>query len=616
MTETSSGIVSLLPLVIALSILGLCFFSAHKTQTDGSIRTHVLTELMKIEENNVQSSEKASLNVKILNTYIERDGEPNWQYPWLISGDGEEQIILAEPFRESKLFITSDDGVTPLSSHNTNFEWRVVSSDGETVNKYSGTNSLDIVFETIGVQYVFVSKFDLAHQEIATARVKVYVRYVRREIRSLTDEDLDMTLDTMALLWRVPQDEGLKLYGDNYYSADKLLKVHLALAGASECDHMHDGMGFIPHHAALTILFERSIQAVNPKVSLPYWDYALDFQKIADLGEGADYMEFLNSEVFTAKYFGSTDEETHYIKDGRWAGLTVPTTDYLSEEEFETLPHNAFGYLRAPWSSNSDPGYIRTSYMCGVDPSDLFPVSKCDKFQTLLMYDTLVDWGKAVSYDPHGPVHILLGGAVGCKDAYERLNELFDEDTVHDLTQFAFGLHKNLFRWDLIVCEEGKDYCTCPDLEKMIQTEDGLNEIIVRSGLKSIIGDVDLTLEQQKLVADVMCNSHLKDGDQLQASSSYAPEFWPIHPTLERAYQYKMLEKPFGSLDWMDGTGTWLQHFYKNDDCTGHKETDIILDGYFPLSIGNKDTLTNREFMDLLDPSLSVLDYVYDNFDW
>ena len=38
-------------------------------------------------------------------------------------------------------------------------------------------------------------------------------------------------------------------------------------------DRMHDGMGFMTQHFALTNQYEMALQAVNPTVALPYWDY-------------------------------------------------------------------------------------------------------------------------------------------------------------------------------------------------------------------------------------------------------------------------------------------------------------------------------------------------------
>jgi hypothetical protein len=45
----------------------------------------------------------------------------------------------------------------------------------------------------------------------------------------------------------------------------------MSLMGRGPADHMHDGLGFLTHHMALSRMFENVMQLVNPKVSLPYW---------------------------------------------------------------------------------------------------------------------------------------------------------------------------------------------------------------------------------------------------------------------------------------------------------------------------------------------------------
>ena len=39
---------------------------------------------------------------------------------------------------------------------------------------------------------------------------------------------------------------------------------------------MHDGYGFVTQHSALSKWFEVVMQAVNPVVTLPYWDYTIE----------------------------------------------------------------------------------------------------------------------------------------------------------------------------------------------------------------------------------------------------------------------------------------------------------------------------------------------------
>ena len=40
----------------------------------------------------------------------------------------------------------------------------------------------------------------------------------------------------------------------------------------------HEGTGFLTHHLALTNSFEASLRAVDPAVTLPYWDFSIEGQ--------------------------------------------------------------------------------------------------------------------------------------------------------------------------------------------------------------------------------------------------------------------------------------------------------------------------------------------------
>jgi hypothetical protein len=60
-----------------------------------------------------------------------------------------------------------------------------------------------------------------------------------------------------------------------YVDLGTMAMDHNTLAGNSDCDHMHDGLGFLTNHGAQTVQFEQALQAVNPRVSVPYWDYTI-----------------------------------------------------------------------------------------------------------------------------------------------------------------------------------------------------------------------------------------------------------------------------------------------------------------------------------------------------
>lgn len=42
----------------------------------------------------------------------------------------------------------------------------------------------------------------------------------------------------------------------------------------------HAGLQFLTAHAAFGLMMERSLHAVNPRVSLPFWDYMFEAETL------------------------------------------------------------------------------------------------------------------------------------------------------------------------------------------------------------------------------------------------------------------------------------------------------------------------------------------------
>lgn len=118
-------------------------------------------------------------------------------------------------------------------------------------------------------------------------------------------------------------------------------------------------------HAALTLKFEKALQAVDPRVTVPYWDYTVDSHYIADNYDGQFSKHWFDSDVsrpppcaphprlctnpavtmalhagwpadgydhgacsfaeqvFADDIFGRADPDEHFISTGRWAKLEV-----------------------------------------------------------------------------------------------------------------------------------------------------------------------------------------------------------------------------------------------------------------------------------------------------
>lgn len=60
-----------------------------------------------------------------------------------------------------------------------------------------------------------------------THSFEVTVKYVRREIRDLTDRDRETFFNAVSVLQRVPSAVGREIYGDKFYSKDYFNRLHL-----------------------------------------------------------------------------------------------------------------------------------------------------------------------------------------------------------------------------------------------------------------------------------------------------------------------------------------------------------------------------------------------------
>ena len=174
---------------------------------------------------------------------------------------------------------------------------------------------------------------------------------------------------------------------------------------------MHDGLGFLTSHMALTLAFEAALQAVRPQSSVPFWDFTIDSARLADgkwsslsaspmwqddwFGEADAHVEerdaaaraAADDDAAAAEEEGGgeadrralratkaetaaraeeaaerraerlrlggvarSDEQKHLytVTAGRWAFLEVDHGHGVWNRTY----HNSYGYLRAPWNNN------------------------------------------------------------------------------------------------------------------------------------------------------------------------------------------------------------------------------------------------------------------------
>jgi len=573
---------------------------------------------------NSKSDEKANdLVLEVVNKYSERDGSPGQQYSWL------EGNLLVEPYQPTTFRVVNHDIAKE-------YQWEVYKKNtGDLENIFPGHEFVhSFAQEDVwSDKFVVVNEYEIDDAAEGNSRkishsaiAKLYTRYVRREIRNLDEEDREEVLDAMAIHWKVSQEAGEKLYGPNYRSMLTLLEYHLSGAGDAECDHYHDGYGFLSQHAALTILFEQSLQAVNPRLALPYWDYVRDFEDLYQ--SGAPLSALKNKEgLFTADVFGATAPDGR-VADGRWAGLTVPTVDDLgSDLARSVVPHDPYGHLRAPWANDPDRHVRRGAETCGVAGYDADSTAKCSTLAALTGLGTFEEWTAYASYAPHGPAHVLLGGALGCAAEWDAVAAAgVDEATTTVWRRWAQSYRKSGWRAGKIVC--GEAGCACPELGAYRGDAGAARRFL--EGDCGVTGLGGLTEDQVQAVVSAVCASPgLRVGENLQASSSWTPEFWPLHGTVERMLQLRLLqgqggggggggdrrEEWWGGFDW-SSTASWAGG--SQADCAGHRGGDPVLLGRDRVRVkGAAAEVTAAGLLGMLGPDrMHELDYVYDTSDW
>lgn len=480
---------------------------------------------------------------------------------------------------------------------------------------------------------ILVEEQDSDENTIASSSGTAVCMYVRREIRSLTEDDLAATMDAMYTLWSTDEETGQKKYGDSYHDSSYFAAAHDFNAAQQDSDHIHEGLGFLPQHIKLTNMFEEAVQAVDSGVALPYWDFTMDV---------AANLTIFDSPMFTPDTFGSIlppvdtywgftwandDLSDTYIRDGRWK-----KTKAEINTKYEGLS-NGFGYMRGPWNTNPSKYIVRFSAYSPSLPS-------CTDYYGGLGLPQFMQFLEDAPYGSHASTHGVIGAVFGCDllDSYRESGLIVDEDSQLQICKKWGFYMKELYRANYIAPRED---CTADSMQQddidcgftcnnatysaMLQ---GLSETIgaqyVRAGMvESDWGEF----------RDFICTGDggkVFVGDHLESASPSDPSFWPIHPTQERLLQLKyMVGSVTGSAwptdsrsDYVCDKASCYESEYGSTDyyalcCYGHYENDQLLnfvDGQKNEGYG----LTNKQVLEATDPTSRIysMTYIYDHFKW
>ena len=498
----------------------------------------------------------------------------------------------------------------------------------------TGHHSLQVSVQCTGGSYYLLGEYS------------VWVKYVRREVRSLTDADREEFLQAFRTLWDVSTVEGVEKFGENYKSLFYFATIHNDGGASPHCDEFHGvgGYGFINNHVILGSFLEQSMRLVNPRVSLHYINYfemftsdAYTLNHLYNPMDGGAW-----SEILSDKYFGSNDPTTGRIVDSLWKNSTIPVVNhafYDREGIDNTKPFftaewrdwggiganhrkSPVGLLRSPWNFNPSHyttrfGNVNQQTIGLAFDRNIFVGANCDLLQSYLVEHVvnkpLESMLLHAEDGSHGNIHFAFGGSGGgvCVDADKKLRD--DHGfTVDDFVAIAYcsqSFFKVPNKSDYVNSNIGN--CS----ETYFNDETSFNELVSEffsyAGSKNVPDYFlreSIPLNTRQAAMRLVCNRFQIDSDMEGSGAATDPLFWVSHGNVERLMQKVLLANvltdkvyPECSGHARDGVKPWLQGFYFED------------------SVHDAANITNAQLLQILDPSSSeyrdLVNYVYDSGD-
>jgi hypothetical protein len=511
-------------------------------------------------------------------------------YPYLMNGE-----MLVEPYKATTVAASFTDG-TDADTYS--YSWTIGS------DVYSGS-SITATMTTPGTYSVSVDVTDDS-SNTCTFTTTAYVKYVKRELRSLTEADRNKALDASYTLWKYSAEEGQALYGDAYTPLQTFVEEHALASNDILCDQYHEGTGFLTHHLAMGLSFEASVRSVDPSVTIPYWDFSIEGEYVTQMdGVPSDMLKM--TPFFSEDWFGSVDEDNH-IADGRWAHAAMPATSDAD------LTHNSYGYIRSYWNNNNDPEISRSLFnTCGVEPEHK-TIPNCKIHFSVLDSEDLGTFQSLSPGDGHGPLHVQTGGVWGgCTEAFANLTtkwaDLLNTDVTTEEVEAAglnaqkffnkwgesgqrllmldtavlgeyFHIYRSLWRSHTCAADKMSGYLVCPDscsldtpFEECSCQVDALvnGETTTDNLLGCVLNDDNQVFFKaafpDEFIADLVtmtATASVLEGEMVESASTADPLFWYIHPVIERLLQAKRLP---------DVTSMGSQSFSKWDDYAGNSQS-------------------------------------------
>ena len=565
------------------------------------------------------------MSVKFSDRYTSANGSYFTNYSFMANYDA-----LVAAYQETTMSAMAGNGdlMMDCPTGDCTFEWHV---DGKTLDSHNAT-----------VSYTFTETRAYVVTALSNTMVSVVAnvmcRYVRREIRSLFADDREAYLNAVRTVYSVRQEEGRERFGSGYRDAGYFINYHTWMAGTKACDHLHDGMGFLTGHNAITNEFEQNLQRVDPSVAIPYWDYTIDMHHVRE--QGKVFSVFYESAVFQDDWFGPMgDAQNTYQVSSGWVAdniTVIPAAWGLNSSE--TPVTNAYGLLRSPWNVASVSGLIRANITYGYT-SNYKSAPRCAEFYDAMNITDVVDFTKYAQANAHGAIHTFVGGVSNSNWKEFFMAKNFTEG--ENIGLQGFGVSKRAWRAGVMHCPSSCSTdtptsnctCHCPKLDSFEHSDIEAILMDIAGAFSSDTWYVWQNGTQHYFGKDflkLVCGHYSEYaapflGDAMNSGAPADPSFWPTHPNIDRLFQHRRLKGMTGLDVWPEGS-TQSPEFYwgggSSSDCWGHQPNNTMIwkDIFLHFGADDDDDLEHKytvyELWDKMDADKGHNWYVYDHFVW
>lgn len=501
--------------------------------------------------------------------------------------------IVLEMYQETRLEVEADACELEVS--------------GDVEVRHSAGCLMDLRARALGVYGLTARIIAKGEKEARVVTFAMTAKYVRRDIRDMTDDDRDRFFRAVAVTLRVDDDAGARLYGDDYRSTDYFVRLHLdgLTKGREAC---RKSPAFLNNLVAIATQFERSLQSIDPKIALPYWDMT---------------SSFAHSDV--EDLVGPSNNSQRVVDSGRFAFTPLRT----NARSYSNVT-NAYGLLASPWDTNPTPFVTRSDERYGAGPT--IGYDPCDAFRRV-SYRSLTTLTDDLSHVLRAFVEEKVGGGSwnylpSLREQQAKLDELVPRRQ-GDYT----SLTKSYWRMGFVTCPEfcahdtPSTECTCA-LSEMAQ-----NRFESAYDLFNATRHVSFDLFGTRLddpsvnstLWEMALNQISNGGHFATISDGAAPNdplFWLLPGSLERYVQQIRYVASTGQFyfdtSWnpaksWENDASIVRQGKSEDDCEGSREQDVL-----PFKVDDlladvdAPTITSGEYFNSTAPFSPNLRYVYD----